>query len=132
MSAFRLALLVGLVIFGGAAAWAADKPETLEVSGWLVDNACVEAHRGDLPAFLKTHAKDCLLKPENAQRGYSLFTPDGEVTEFSAGSQAKLTAYLRQAKSKPAVTLRARLEDQKLVLLSVQGYQKPKSGSTKK
>jgi hypothetical protein len=123
---------VGLVVLAWAgSAWASEKPETLILNGLLVDNACVQAHTGDLMTYVRTHAKECALKPENVRSGYALITPDGEVTSFEDRSNARISAFLRQSKSKLSVTVTARLEGEKLMLISIQNLRKPRPAAGK-
>ena len=121
-SGLAVTLAVGLL-------WAAPPAvEILELNGLLVDNVCVEEHKNNLPEYVKTYTKAYALTPEHQAAGYSLMTPDGLVTPFESKSFPKIVKYLKQSKSKLRVTVKARLVEEKLELVSIRDLVRSKPG----
>jgi hypothetical protein len=111
---------------------AKEADTTLTLNGIIIDQACAESHKGDLLSYIKTHTKECALKPENQARGYAILTPDTEVTPFSAKSNPKIIAFLKSAKNKLQVTVKAKLVNEQLELLSVSNIIQPKTKKNEK
>jgi hypothetical protein len=106
---------------------AAEEPNAvMTLNGMVIDQACAESHKDDLSNYIKTHTKECALKPENQKRGYVLLTPDNEVTPFTPKSNAKIIAFLKSSKNSLRVTVKAKLANEQLELLSIANIVKVK------
>jgi hypothetical protein len=126
----KIVLAINLVILSIIPAhypYASDnRSEIMTLNGIIIDQACAEEHKSDILSYIKNHTKECALKPGNQARGYSLITPDMEVTPFAPKSNPKIVAYLKQTKNKMRVTVKARLINGQLVFITITNIITPK------
>ena len=94
-------------------------PETITLKGEVIDNLCAGANKEALAEFVKTHTKECALKPECLASGYSIFADDRLYT-LDKDSSAKVEEFLKQADSKLQVTITAKQVGDELNLLSIE------------
>ncbi|MCX5694413.1 MAG: hypothetical protein NT014_04715 [Candidatus Omnitrophica bacterium] len=89
------------------------------LNGVIVDNTCVAANKDNMAEYVKTHAKECALKPGCIESGYSIFA-DGKVYAFDTASSAKVVGFLKQADSKLQVAITAKQVGDELSLVSIE------------
>lgn len=95
-------------------------PEAIVLKGYIIDNKCASANNSDtLEEFVKTHTKECTLKPECMASGYSIFA-DGKLYAFDKDSSAKVAEFLKNADSKLQVTVTAKQVGDELSLVSIE------------
>ena len=98
----------------------AQAGQSVTVKGDVIDNMCLEAHKTeDVAAFVKTHAKQCAVKPVCEASGYSLFV-DGKVNKFDQESNAKIAEFLKKADSQLQVVVVANKNGEELSLVSIE------------
>ena len=97
---------------------AVTTPETIALRGDVIDNMCAGANQDNLAEFVKTHTKECALKPGCLNSGYSIFA-DGKLYAFDKDSSAKVAEFLKQADSKLQVTITAKQVSDELNLVSI-------------
>ena len=97
---------------------AVTTPEAVVLKGDIIDNMCAGANKGTLAEFVKTHTKECALKPGCLDSGYSIFA-DGKLYAFDKDSSAKVAEFLKQADSKLQVTITAKQVGDELNLVSI-------------
>jgi len=94
-------------------------PETIALKGDVIDNMCAGANKDNLAEFVKTHTKECALKPGCMDSGYSIFA-DGKLYAFDKDSSAKVATFLKQADSKLQATVTAKQVGDELSLVSIE------------
>jgi hypothetical protein len=79
----------------------AQQPATnVQIKGVIIDNLCAGSQKPEkLPEFVKTHTKECALKPQCVASGYSIFS-DGKLMKFDKISNLDIEAFLRMPESK--------------------------------
>lgn len=97
----------------------ATTPEVLTLKGDVIDNLCAGMNKDTLVEFVKTHTKECVLKPGCMDSGYSVFA-DGKLYKFDKGSNVKVAEFLKAADSKLLVTVTARQVGDELSLVSIE------------
>lgn len=93
--------------------------ETLTLKGDVIDNMCAGMNKDTLAEFVKTHTKECALKPGCVASGYSIFA-DGKLYKFDKDSNAKVAEFLNKADSKLQVTVTAKQVGDELSLVSIE------------
>jgi hypothetical protein len=93
--------------------------ETTVVKGDIIDNTCAAANQANLADFVKTHAKECALKPGCIESGYSIFV-DGKLFAFDQASSVKVAEFLKKADSKLQVVITAKQVGDELNLVSIE------------
>ena len=74
--------------------------ETITIKGDIIDNMCAGSQKAEaLAAFVKTHTKECALKPQCMASGYAIFS-DGMLLKFDAASNTKIADFLKKPDSK--------------------------------
>ncbi|MCX5699649.1 MAG: hypothetical protein NTX01_08355 [Candidatus Omnitrophica bacterium] len=94
-------------------------PEIIALKGDVIDNMCAGANKDNLVEFVKTHTKECALKPGCMDSGYSVFV-DGKLYAFDKDSSAKVAEFLKQADSKLQVIITAKQVGDELSLVSIE------------
>jgi hypothetical protein len=94
-------------------------PEAMVIKGDVIDNMCAGANKDNLAEFVKTHTKECTLKPGCMDSGYSIFA-DGKLYAFDKESSAKVAEFLKKADSKLQVTVTAKQVGDELNLVSIE------------
>jgi hypothetical protein len=98
---------------------AVTTPEAIVLKGDVIDNACAGTNKDNLAEFVKTHTKECTLKPGCLDSGYSIFA-NGKLYAFDKDSSAKVVEFLKKADSKLQVTITAKQVGDELSLVSVE------------
>jgi len=98
---------------------AVTAPEAVVLKGEVIDNTCAGANKDNLAEFIKTHTKECALKPGCIESGYSIFV-DGKLYAFDKDSNAKVAEFLKLADSKLQVTVTAKQVGDELSLVSIE------------
>lgn len=94
--------------------------EVITIKGDIIDNLCINAPRTEaLPDFVKTHTKECALKPYCLASGYSIYA-DGKSTKFDAAGNAKIEEFLKKTESKLQVVVKAKKVGEELSLVSIE------------
>lgn len=96
----------------------AANAETMTVTGTVIDNMCASSTK-DIAAFIKTHAKECTLKPQCVASGYSIYA-DGALQAFDDESNAKIEEFLKKPESKLDIVVTATKTDGTLSLVSIE------------
>ena len=94
-------------------------PEATVLKGDVIDNMCAGMNKDNLADFVKTHTKECALKPACIDSGYSIFA-DGKLYKFDKDSNAKVGEFLKVADSKLQVTVTAKQVGDELSLVSIE------------
>ena len=94
-------------------------PKTIALRGDVIDNMCAGVNKANLAEFVKTHTKECALKPGCMDSGYSIFA-GGKLYAFDKVSSAKIAEFLKKADSKLQVTITAKQVGDELNLVSIQ------------
>ena len=94
-------------------------PESIVLKGDVIDNMCAGANKANLAEFVKTHTKECTLKPGCMASGYSIYA-DGKLYAFDKDSNAKVAEFLKKADSKLQVTVTAKQVGDELNLVSIE------------
>ena len=94
-------------------------PETMVLNGDVIDNLCAGANKDKLAEFVKTHTKECTLKPGCIDSGYSIFA-NGKLYAFDKDSSTKVAEFLKNADSKLQVTVTAKQVGDELSLVSIE------------
>lgn len=99
--------------------------ETILLVGDIIDNLCVDMQTSEgLPEFVKTHTKQCTLKPECVASGYSIFS-DGKLYKFDKESNTKIEEFLKEEDSKLQVSITAKKVGEELSLVSIENQEQP-------
>lgn len=98
---------------------AVTTPEALALKGDIIDNMCAGMNKDTLAEFVKTHTKECTLKPACMASGYSIFT-NGKLYKFDKDSNAKVAEFLNKADSKLQVAVTAKQVGDDLSLVSIE------------
>jgi len=98
---------------------AVTAPEARVLKGDVIDNLCAGMNKDNLAEFVKTHTKECTLKPGCMNSGYSIFS-DGKLYAFDKDSNAKVAEFLKKADSKLQVTVTAKQVGDELNLVSIE------------
>jgi len=91
----------------------------ITISGVIIDNACVAAHKEDLRDFIKTHTKECAISKNSVESGYSIFAY-GELLKFDKESNVKIAKFLKLPKSRLNVDVVVDKRGDVLKLISIQ------------
>lgn len=94
-------------------------PAELTLKGDVIDNMCAGMNKDNLALFVKTHSKECTLKPACMESGYSIFS-DGKLYRFDKESNAKVAEFLKTADSKLQVAVTAKQVGDELNLVSIE------------
>ena len=98
---------------------AVTTPEVMTLKGDVIDNICAGANKANLAEFVKTHTKECTLKPGCIDSGYSIFA-DGKLYAFDKDSNVKVGEFLKKADSKLQVSITAKQVGDELSLVSIE------------
>lgn len=93
--------------------------ETVTLKGYIIDNMCASAHKGNLADFVKNHTKECTLMPQCVASGYSIFA-DGKLYKFDQASNVTIEYFLKKKDSKVQVVVVAKKAGEELSLLSIE------------
>ena len=99
---------------------AASVADAITLKGDIIDNMCAGANKADLANFVKTHTKECTLKPQCKASGYSIFTDDGKLMKFDAESNPLIAEFLTSPDSKLHVKVIANKVGDELNLVSIE------------
>jgi len=80
----------------------AQTPKTTTFSGYMIDNACANAHVKD-PTFgerVKKHPKSCALMNSCVTSGYAVFTADGKLYKFDKAGNEQAEALFKETETK--------------------------------
>jgi hypothetical protein len=94
-------------------------PEAMVLKGDVIDNMCAGINKDTLAEFVKTHTKECTLKPECVASGYSILT-DGKLYKFDQASNIMVEEFLKKADSKLQVSITAKQVGEELSLVSIE------------
>jgi hypothetical protein len=94
-------------------------PETMVLKGEVIDNMCAGANKDKLAEFVKTHTKECALKPGCIDSGYSIFA-NSKLYAFDKDSSVKVAEFLKKADSKLQVVITAKQVGDELSLASIE------------
>ena len=89
------------------------------LKGDVIDNICAEINKDTLTEFVKTHTKECTLKPECLASGYSILA-DGKLYRFDQESNTMVAVFLKKADSKLQVLITAKQVGEELSLVSIE------------
>ena len=96
----KIIMLLMMFYFFVSPAFAQQPANRVQLKGVIVDNLCAGSQKPDqLAEFLKTHTKECALKPECAASGYSIFS-NGKLMKFDKISNIDIEAFLKIPVSK--------------------------------
>ncbi|MDD5108795.1 MAG: hypothetical protein PHC29_04730 [Candidatus Omnitrophica bacterium] len=98
---------------------AATTSDVMMLKGDIIDNMCAGMNKDTLADFVKTHTKECALKPACMETGYSIFA-DGKLSKFDKDSNAKVAEFLNKADSKLQVAITAKQVGDELSLVSIE------------
>jgi len=98
---------------------AVTTPEATVLKGDVIDNMCAGMNKDNLADFVKTHTKECALKPACIDSGYSIFA-DGKLYKFDKDSNVKVAEFLKVTDSKLQVTVTAKQVGDELNLVSIE------------
>ena len=93
--------------------------EAMVLKGDVIDNMCAGMNKDTLAEFVKTHTKECAIKPACMDSGYSIFS-DGKLYAFDKDSSIKVAEFLKKADSKLQVTVTAKQVGDELGLVSIE------------
>lgn len=94
--------------------------ETMTLKGDIIDNLCAGMQTPEkLAEFVKTHTKECALRPSYVASGYSIFS-DGKLQKFDLESNAKIEGFLKKADSKLQVSVVVKKVGDVLSLVSIE------------
>ena len=101
--------------------------EVLEITGTIIDNECLEAHKADpdFAAYVKAHTKECALKA-GPYSGYSIYTPNNKAYKFDAQSTAQIEDFLKKEDSKLDVVVEVQQFTDDLTLVSIKNQEEKK------
>lgn len=94
-------------------------PAIMTLNGDVIDNMCAGANKANLTDFVKTHTKECALKPGCMETGYSIYA-NGKLYAFDKESSPKVAEFLKKADSKLQVTVTAKQVGDELSLVSIE------------
>jgi len=97
-------------------------PAAVEITltGDIIDNKCVGTQTpAELAEFVKTHTRECPLKPDCVASGYSIFA-DGTLYRFDKESSVKIEEFLKKEDSKLQVLVTANKAGEELNLVSIE------------
>jgi hypothetical protein len=120
MKRLMLALIVSGIMCSYSIAGAEQEvsgPAPFEIKGTIIDCMCAEANAAHLPAFVKTHTKECALSC--AAGGYAIVAEDGKVYKFDAQANAMVEAFLKKAENKLKVIVQVQQITDDLTLISI-------------
>jgi hypothetical protein len=85
----------------------AAEPKGVEYRGDIIDTHCLDAHKANLPVFVPTHTKDCVLMPDCQASGMNLYQANGTILKFDGESNKKIIDFLNKKNSKLQVVVSA-------------------------
>jgi len=97
----------------------ANPAGTLTLKGDVIDNMCAGMNKDTLAEFVKTHTKECALKPACIDSGYSIFA-DGKLYKFDKYSNSKVAEFLKKTDSKLQAAVTAKQVGDELSLVSIE------------
>ena len=105
-----------------AVAVSSDVAETqvMTYSGDIIDNTCVQSNQNNLANIALTYSKEDALTPGCAKNGYSLYTNEGKLLEFTKKSFKKIEQFLLKRNSTIRVIITAQVVNNKLRLITIQ------------
>ena len=118
-----------LCITTAALAQLVDKTP-ISISGIIIDNACLDAHKEDLGAFIKTHVKECAVSAKAAESGYSIYAY-GELFKFDKESNPRIARFLKTVKGSLKVNCLVEKKGQELKLVSIDSQKKSPKAANK-
>lgn len=93
--------------------------ETVTLQGVVIDNSCVSSQKPEnLAGFVKTHTKECALKPASVASGYSIFS-DGKLYKFNEASNTMVEQFLKKEENTLQVEVTASKAGEELILVSI-------------
>ncbi|MBU0547934.1 MAG: hypothetical protein KJ710_01730 [Candidatus Omnitrophica bacterium] len=96
----RIIVLLMMFCFAVSSGLAQQAAANVQIKGVIIDNLCAGSQKPeDLEEFVKTHTKECALKPECVASGYSIFS-SGKLMKFDKISSIDIEAFLRIPTSK--------------------------------
>lgn len=93
--------------------------EVMILKGDIIDNMCATANKEGLAEFVKTHTKECVLKPACVASGYAIFT-DGKLLNFDKASSAVIEEFLKKPESKLQVEVTVKKVGDELSLIEIE------------
>ena len=117
---FLVFITLSLLAAGYAAVYSkeAAKPDTITLTGTIIDNMCAGKNRADLENFIKTHTKECALEPPCAGSGYSLYHY-GALIPFDDESNKKIEQFLKKKNTTLKVSVVVKKAADKYSLISI-------------
>lgn len=98
----------------------AQPSAAVTLKGDIIDNMCAGAQKEEnLAEFVKTHSKQCAIKPDCEAAGYSIFA-DGKLAKFDKESNAKIAEFLKKEDSKLQVEVVTKKNGEELSVVSIQ------------
>lgn len=124
MKKLFLALLVVCAVTSfafaqGDAPVATTSDQAVAIKGIIIDNMCAGSHKDSLAEFVKANPKSCILMPDCASSGFSIYA-DGKLTKLDKESSAKIEEFLKKEDSKLEVDVTAKKAGEELNLVSVE------------
>jgi hypothetical protein len=96
-------------------------PAKMTIHGTIIDNACATANKDTLPAFLKSHTKDCALMPGCEASGYSIYTKDGKLHPFLYKDTKTIADFLKVKSNTLHAVVTAEMVGDSLKLETIKG-----------
>lgn len=117
----KKAILLGIVCaFVSTLAFAQAPAANMAIKGTIIDNQCASAQKPEaLAEFVKTHTKECAIKPACEASGYSIFE-NGKLMKFDKESNLKIAAFLKKSESTLNVMVVAKKNGDMLSLVSIE------------
>ena len=101
----KLIILVMMFCLVASLVFAQQPVANVTIKGVIIDNLCAGSQKPEkLAEFVKTHTKECALKPQCVASGYSIFS-DGKLMKFDKISSVDIEAFLRVPVSKLQVVV---------------------------
>ena len=99
----RKLLAIGIILTVACVLYAQDKKE-VKISGYLIDNACANAHVKDanFGERVKKHSTSCALMPDCAGSGYAVFA-DGKLYKLDKAGSESAEGLLKDTDTKSGV-----------------------------
>ncbi|MDD5115931.1 MAG: hypothetical protein PHW98_02565 [Candidatus Omnitrophica bacterium] len=97
----------------------APTPEPIGLVGYIVDTSSLCANLNNMDKFLKTYSKEDALKPENLNRGYSVYA-NNQGFPLNKESSAKIGEFLKDPNNGLKVRVSARQDGEALNVVSIE------------
>ena len=104
-----------------------NEPETITLSGVIIDNKSVEKYIDQLDTFAPRYPKAQAVLPISVESGYSIYA-DGELYKFDDESNKKIVEFLQERSNVLKVIVKAKEVDEKLELVSIENAYVVKRG----